>query len=89
MSSACNTNTCVIDFPLVHTHMIRRCKTQSRQQNDLQCLQCHSIISTNINTKMSVCLSVCVCVYSRFSRPFGIRLGYRLAQSCLMLPKVF
>ena len=35
-------------------------------------------ISTYINTKMSVCVSVCL----RFSRPFGIRLGYHLAQSC-------
>ena len=36
-------------------------------------------ISTYINTKMSVC--VCVCVFA-FPRPFGIRLGYSLAQMC-------
>ena len=41
--------------------------------------------STYLNTKMCVC--VCVCL--RFSRPFWIRLGNRLARSCLMLPKVF
>ena len=42
-------------------------------------------ISTYINTKMFVCLSVC----SRYSRPFGIRLGYYLAQSFVLVPWVF
>ena len=46
-------------------------------------------ISTYINTKMCVCVFVCLCVCSRFSRPFGILLGYPLVQSCLMLPKWF
>ena len=38
-------------------------------------------ISTYINTKMFVCL--------RFSRPFGIRLGYPLAQMCFDASKWF
>ena len=38
------------------------------------------VISTNINTKMYVCLPVC----SRFSRLIWIRLGYPLAQSCFL-----
>ena len=43
------------------------------------------LISTYINTKMCVCVSVC----SRFSQPFGIRLGYPLAQMCLSTSKWF
>ena len=38
-----------------------------------------------INTKMCVCLCVC----SRFSRPFGIRLGYPLAQSFIYASNEF
>ena len=45
------------------------------------------VISTYINTKMCVC--VCVFVFSRFSRPFGIRLGYPLAQMCFDASKWF
>ena len=33
----------------------------------------------------NVCLSVCVCGFSRFSRSFRNRLGNPLAQSCLLL----
>ena len=32
---------------------------------------------------------VCVCVFSRFSRPFGIRLEYPLAQMCFVASKWF
>ena len=35
------------------------------------------------------CVCVCVSVYSRFSRPFGIRLGYPLAQMCFSTSKWF
>ena len=41
-------------------------------------------ISTYINTKMFVCVSVC----SPFSRPCGIRLGYPLAQRCFIRPRM-
>ena len=40
-------------------------------------------ISTYINTKMYVCLSVCS------SRPFQNRLGFPFAQSCFLLMGVF
>ena len=38
-----------------------------------------------------MCLCVCVClfVFSRFSRPFGIRLGCPLAQMCFDASKWF
>ena len=39
----------------------------------------YNLISTYINAKMFVCLSACLCVFSRCSRPFEIRLvGYTL-----------
>ena len=44
-----------------------------------------NISTYNINTKMCVC----VCVFSRFSRPFRNRLGNPLTQSFILLSKVF
>ena len=72
---------------------IDQCKTISNDVDVVSVINlvndCESVISTYINTKMCVCVFVCLSVYSRFSRPFGIRLGYPLVQSCLMLPKWF
>ena len=44
------------------------------------------LISTYVNI---MCLWVCVCVCSRFSRTFGILLGYPLAQMCFLTSKRF
>ena len=72
---------------VIHVSQIIKCKKNI--ETEVFCLENHfretwQFISTYINSKMCV-----LCVFSSFSRPFGIRLGYPLAQSYLIAPKWF